>query len=106
MLDAAVVLEIRRFLAAGELSQREIARRFGVSRGTVYLVACGKRGLRTHRGPRTPPRGGTMPTLAVRCPGCGGMVFAPCMLCRVRERRRRLQDDDGPRSDGDDHRAA
>ncbi|MGI9430217.1 MAG: hypothetical protein ACR2NM_16265 [Bythopirellula sp.] len=84
MLPLAVVQEIRRFLDAGELSQRKIACQLGVSRGTVGAIASGRRG--THgREPNTdrpelccyerPPK---------RCRGCGARVYLPCILCRTR----------------------
>ena len=83
MIAQSVVNEIRDLLAVGELSQRNIARRLGVSRGTVNAIARGKRP--DYRPPRrgdddfVPPSG-----IPKRCPGCGGMVQTPCLLCRVR----------------------
>ena len=85
MIANAVVREIRDLLAGGELSQRKIARRVGVSRGTVNAIARGSRPNYAAR--RREPAGDFIaPTgLPVRCPGCGGMVQMPCLLCRVRE---------------------
>jgi transcriptional regulator with XRE-family HTH domain len=80
-----LIAEIQRLLAEGKLSQRKIAKLTGVSRGTVGAVANGKRhvherevdcweaGLEPQPGP---PR---------HCPGCGGLVYLPCRLCRTRE---------------------
>ena len=94
MLPLATVDEIRRLLDEGELSQRKIAKKLGVSRGTVGAIASGRRG---HYGrepefgepelynPDLPPE---------RCPTCGGMVYMPCALCRTRryvKRRRNLK---------------
>jgi len=84
MIANAVEREIRSLLAEGALSQRKIALQLGVSRGTVNAIARGKRPDYTTRRPRpadrcTPPKG-----LPQRCPGCGGMVRMPCVLCRVR----------------------
>jgi len=45
MLALAVVEEIERLLQEGTLSQRKIARRLNVSRGTVAAIASGQRGL-------------------------------------------------------------
>ena len=83
MISPLVVDEIRRLLQQRELSQRAIAGRLGVSRGTVNAVFLGKR--RDHGGcgldredpavPWGPPE---------RCPGCGGMVQMPCLVCRIR----------------------
>ncbi len=98
MLEMAVVREIRDLLATGELSQRKIARRIGVSRGTVNAIAQGKRpddGAR-HGGSADElfrPQG-----LPERCPGCGGMVLMPCLACHVRTiRDRRTAHSLGPR---------
>ena len=86
MLDQGLVDEIRRLLAAGQWSMRKIARELRVSRGTVGAIAHGRRPDRLPRPadddlllPRGPLR---------RCPGCGGMVYLPCLLCRVRRRLR------------------
>jgi transcriptional regulator with XRE-family HTH domain len=84
MIAPTLITEVRRLLAEGKLSQRKIAQVTGVSRGTVGAVAAGKRpDYETLRGlydeaegePAGPPE---------RCPGCGGMVYLPCRLCRVR----------------------
>lgn len=91
MLGPAIVSEIRRLLGEGRLSQRAIARRMGVSRGMVHAIAHGKRHNRT-------PRGDVLPGLLLseapweRCPGCGGRVQMPCVLCRIRaaQQRRKL----------------
>jgi len=86
MIAPAVVDEIKRLLESGHLSQRTIAQQLGVSRGTVNAIALGKRldpdpdrdaGFAAPEGPLT------------RCPGCGGLVLMPCLLCRVREMRNR-----------------
>ena len=84
MLPLAVVEEIRRLLDAGTLSQRKIAAKLGVGRGTVNDVASGKRGVYGREpgeracdlyNPDVPPE---------RCPGCGALVHMPCVLCRTR----------------------
>ncbi len=49
MITATVVDEIRRMLREGRLSQRKIAVRIGVSRGTVNAIALGKRALPSGR---------------------------------------------------------
>jgi IS30 family transposase len=86
MIAATVIDEIYRMLAERRLSQRKIAERLGVSRGTVNAVARGRRqNYRVHRQPREsgfqPPSG-----RYTRCPSCGGMVQKPCLLCYVRLR--------------------
>ena len=85
MIAPSVVNQIKRLLAEGRYSQRKVARMTGVSRGTVGAIAGGKRpdyeARATERQseleqPAEPPR---------RCPGCGGLAYMPCRLCRVRK---------------------
>jgi len=86
MLALSVVKEIARLLSEGHLSQRKIAQRLGVSRGTVSAIANGQRALfgRTPEaedvdvGLQFPPE---------RCPKCGFFVHMPCLVCRTREYR-------------------
>jgi transcriptional regulator with XRE-family HTH domain len=82
MIAPALVAEVKRLLAEGKLSQRKIARQTGVSRGSVALIAQGKR-------PDYPPRRDEEELFPVgppaRCPTCGAMVYPPCRLCRLRE---------------------
>lgn len=96
MIGDAIVSEIRDLLTAGELSQRRIAQRLGVSRGTVNAIACGRRpdyaARRSDPDDFAPPRG-----LTRRCPGCGGMVQMPCLLCHVRAIKQRQRADGGRR---------
>lgn len=89
MLALSVVQEIDRLLQEGELSQRKIAARLGVSRGTVGAIASGRRGLYgkdphdNHREPlppQSPPR---------RCKRCGYYVHMPCLICRSRDYQER-----------------
>lgn len=85
MIAPAVIAKVRNLLAKGTLSQRQIAGMTGVSRGTVNAIVNGKRrdpqppreslGIEIER-PSGPPQ---------RCPGCGGLVYMPCMLCHVRK---------------------
>jgi transcriptional regulator with XRE-family HTH domain len=100
MIEENTVAEIRRLLAEGSLSQRKIAGLTHVSRGTVSAIASGRRPQ--YDGPTgddwAEPTGPP-----VRCPDCGGMVYLPCQLCRVRKliakRRRTPQDRTGQRKD-------
>jgi hypothetical protein len=89
MLSAALALEIRRLLDEGQHSQRAIARKLSVSRGTVANIAIGRRGL--HGADEDRQGIGDEPAVARRCRGCGGMVYEPCLLCRAREYRRRIE---------------
>ena len=84
MITATVEAEIRRMLQEGRLSQRKIASQIGVSRGTVNAIALGKRPC--HRNELRGAREGFIPPTGplMRCPGCGGRVQMPCLLCYIR----------------------
>jgi len=84
MIALSVTKQVRRLLAENRWSQRKIAEMTGLSRGTVGAIASGKRpdydpAPRPGDGLREPAG------LPERCPGCGGIVYMPCRLCRVRE---------------------
>ena len=89
MLETAVVEQVQQLLAAG-LSQREAARKVGVSRGSVHAIATGKRTLRENpsrdadEAELVTPRGPWQ-----RCPQCGGRVMMPCLACQIRQFRER-----------------
>jgi hypothetical protein len=72
------VQQIKALLAA-DLTQREVARRVGVSRSTVHAIANGRRRARSSA---RPPRSAPAEQKYSRCPGCGGLVLQPCRLCR------------------------
>ena len=85
MIAPAVVKEIRRLLTEERLSQRRVARRMGVSRGTVNGIANGRRPDYPDSGPSNEwPESSGPPQ---RCSSCGGMVYMPCRLCYVRTRQ-------------------
>ena len=96
MIAVAIVDQVKDLLARGELSQRTIARRLGISRGTVHAIAAGKRSDRVGRLQPKLGDGGhessvglladfIVPAgLHLRCPGCGGKVQMPCLACYVR----------------------
>jgi len=75
-----ILEEVERLLKESRWSQRKIAREVGVSRSTVNNIARGHR-------PRCEELPGVLDPTGplVRCPGCGGRVFLPCMLCHIRE---------------------
>jgi hypothetical protein len=69
------------------LSQRKIAARLGVSRGTVGAISNGRRGVHGKESqasdsgplaPQGPPE---------RCASCGFTVYMPCLICRSRDYR-------------------
>ncbi|MBN2022917.1 MAG: helix-turn-helix transcriptional regulator [Pirellulales bacterium] len=83
MIAPTVVREIQRLLEQEGLSQRAVATRMGVSRGTVGSIA---RGRRHHQHDfdeldedDPPPFSGP----ARRCPSCGRLVQMPCLACRI-----------------------
>ena len=85
MLAPALVAEVQRLLADGKHSQRAVARLTRISRGTVGAIASGRRrdyevlaDADGEEEPVGPPQ---------RCPECGGLVYMPCRLCRVRGMR-------------------
>lgn len=80
MIPPPVVKEVRRLLAEGRLSQRAVAKVAGVSRGSVALIAQGRRpDYATRQRDDDRPSGPLR-----RCPGCGGMVDMPCRVCGLR----------------------
>lgn len=80
MLTQQVIDEARHLLTEGLLSQRGIAERLHISRGTVNALALGQRGAYGRETATAQP----MPIRIARCRGCGGLVYMPCVLCRTR----------------------
>lgn len=90
MLATPLVREIDRLLQEGHLSQRKIAAQLGVSRGIVGAIANGRRGLHgVDELDADIDRSMSTKSMAIRCPHCGYRVFAPCLVCRARDRRNR-----------------
>lgn len=87
MIAQQVVEHIRELLRQDRLSQREIARQLGVSRGTVNAIARGKRP--DYEAQRKPRPGAIVPPSGpyVRCPVCGARVQMPCLACQIRSLR-------------------
>jgi transcriptional regulator with XRE-family HTH domain len=95
MLAAALVEEVDRLLTEGRLSQREIAMRLSVSRGSVSAIATGRRGL-AGKEPAEEVHSVARGSVPIRCPRCGYCIYAPCLICRTRahrarQRRRRIE---------------
>lgn len=86
MLPFPLVQEICRLLDEDELSQRKIAQKLGVSRGTVGALATGRRGLHG-RGDAEMDHACT----TKRCGTCGMLVIMPCVYCRAMDYRRRMR---------------
>jgi hypothetical protein len=80
MIAPKLIAEIQELLDSKTYSQRRIAAMLGVSRGTVGTIAAGRR-----RDATPEPLCVEPPSAPSRCPGCGGMVYAPCLLCQLRE---------------------
>jgi hypothetical protein len=86
MIAPKVVAEIRRLLAEETLSQRKIGQLMGVSRGSVAAIASGRRPDYEELYHQSWDEQGDEPAgPPERCPGCGGMVYMPCQLCRARK---------------------
>jgi len=81
MLSPQVAAEIRSRLADGQISQRALARELGVSRGTIGVIATGKR-------PQRPSKTDESLLFGVgdrhRCDGCGATVRGTCLACYLR----------------------
>ena len=84
MIAAKTVAEIRRLLAEGRANQRAIAQQTGVCRGTVGAISCGRRPDYDLLQPSEDDEWETPSGPPKRCPQCGGRVYLPCQLCRVR----------------------
>jgi transcriptional regulator with XRE-family HTH domain len=85
MLAQHLVEQIERLLAEGKLSHRKIARITGVSGGTIGTIASGKRRIRPRTVEFWEDELLVPDTPLQRCPGCGGMVYMPCRVCRTRK---------------------
>lgn len=90
MLTTSMVHEIDRLLKEGQLSQRKIAARLGVSRGIVGSIASGRRGLHgVDAAQADDDSASAFHSVPIRCPRCGYRVFDPCQVCRARDHQRR-----------------
>jgi len=88
VLPLSLVKEVRRLLDEGRVSQRQIARDLGISRGTVNSLATGRRGDYGREPTEADPLGPTE-----RCPTCGMLVRIPCVYCRAVDYGRRKRQD-------------
>lgn len=88
------IKEIQRLLAEGTISQRQIAKKLGVARGTVNAIANGTRGGhgRETRGLNNSKTGKSDWSAELpqgRCPACGVVGYVPCIACEARAFQRR-----------------
>lgn len=81
---------VGRLLRLG-VRQRTIARRIGISRGTVNAIALGHRrpDKSQHAAMRRPACEEVPPRPGSRCPVCGIEGPVPCVACAAREQKRR-----------------
>jgi hypothetical protein len=83
MLAPKTIAEIQRRLHLKTHSQRRIAALLGVSRGSVSSIATGRRHDPLVDAADDVPAEGSGPP--ARCPGCGGLVYMPCLLCSLQK---------------------
>jgi transcriptional regulator with XRE-family HTH domain len=85
MIAPEAVDMVKRLLKEEPLNQREIARRVGINRETVGIIARGQRpdyeALRQARAKRRPRKRGKTARL---CPQCHALVYLPCVACETR----------------------
>src|SRR5947209_2513620 len=88
-LTPKVVREVQRLLVEERLSFRIVAKRMGCSRASIAAIAS-----RPYRPLVESQEDSDWDDLLhsgelfhgplARCPGCGAMVYLPCLLCRMR----------------------
>lgn len=85
MISADLRQQIAEALRRGTESQRQIARRLGVGRGTVSAIALGRATAKSK--PRLSSRESFCPDTSRpsrRCAVCGARVYPPCHACATR----------------------
>jgi hypothetical protein len=99
VITQQLIAEIHSLLFVEHCSQRAVARRLGVSRGSVQAVARGK--YRLHPPLKRPTGEGFQPPQGrhLRCPGCGGKVQLPCLACYLR-RKKEKENAEKPEDEG------
>jgi DNA-binding transcriptional regulator LsrR (DeoR family) len=100
MISPNIIAEAARLLLARELSQRQIAARLGISRGTVLAISRKRRRLNLRRVTNSDPCSKQQrryaervslhaAELPQRCPECRNLVLMPCQVCASRRQRLR-----------------
>ena len=86
MIKCEIIRKIRVLLKQDRMSQRQIAKNLGISRGTVQAVAHGRR---TEHVPAVLKKRAAIWVIPSgkpkRCPHCGGCVKMPCLACQLYE---------------------
>jgi hypothetical protein len=85
MIPPDVVSAVCRLLIETKLSQREIARRTGISRGSVRAIASSRQFENATCRPTEEIDWERPVGSPERCPDCGGLIFPPCILCATRK---------------------
>lgn len=85
MLPQSTIAEVARLLREEKLSQRKIAERLQISRGTVGAIASGGRGLHGRLPKEDEPQLFVPCSPPKRCPQCGYRVYLPCLICNTRQ---------------------
>lgn len=85
MIALGKIKEAEQLLAEGKLSHRKIAATIGISRSTIGAIAAGRRPDYEARQRAREEEAARPLGPPARCAQCGGMVYMPCRLCRVRQ---------------------
>ena len=83
MIKNEIIKQINKLIKQGELSQRQIAKNLGVSRGTVQAVAHGKRTELLPTAMKSAAKWVVPTGQPKRCTHCGGCVKMPCLACQL-----------------------
>ncbi len=87
MLDPEKVEAVRRLLADGQMSHRQIAETVGMCRGSVSAIASGRRPDYETRRRADALRSDAEEVLGSgaveRCPDCGALAAMPCRACHL-----------------------
>lgn len=83
MLLPEKVQKVQELLVLGGLSQRQIAKRTGISRATIGEIAKGRR-LPIQRTPAHNVKPPLFSGPTTRCKTCGAKVRMPCFTCGLR----------------------